>query len=498
MPVRVCVCISETTTAAAVEAASRAMEWADLLEIRADYIRDLNLERLLQEKRLPIIFTLRAATEGGCFVGSERARLETILEAARMGADYVDVEYSAFWQAVLETIPRQRVILSHHNYQETPGDLEKLVESMASTGAGILKVATRAKCLADNVLIHRLLGFAAARKFKLCALAMGREGMPSRILGAHWGSWVTFSSLPGGEPTADGQIPADQMLGLYRVRQTGAETRLFGVLGNPLGHSLSPRIHNAAFVEARRNAIYLPLEAAGFGDFVEFNSAFPLEGVSVTIPYKEDACSFASSLSVEADNSGAVNTLIRRGSGWHGENTDMDGFTRPLRRRLHLGRIRTVVLGGGGAARAVVCALKSQGASVCVVTRNHASGLALAEKFGAECEPWDRLPSLRWELLVNATPVGTYPHVDQSPVQPEWLTGKWVYDLVYNPRETKLLRDAASRGCSTVSGLEMFLGQALKQQQLWFGSPPPEDVMRAELESALSNESRLETESKGN
>ncbi len=494
MPVRVCVSICESTTAAAIEAASRAMEWADLLEIRADYIRDLDIERLLREKRLPIIFTLRAANEGGRYDGAERARLETILEAARMGADYVDVEYTAFWQAVLEAIPRQRVILSHHNFEETPSDLEQVVEAMASTGAGILKIATRARSLADNIPIHRLLAFAASRKIKLCALAMGREGMPSRILGARWGSWVTFASLPGGEPAADGQIPADELTNLCRVRQIGAETRLFGVLGRPLGHSLSPRVHNAAFVQARRNAVYLPLEAAGFGDFVEFNTAFPLEGVSVTIPYKEDACSFASSLSVEADSSGAVNTLIRRGGGWHGENTDMDGFTRPLRRRFHLGRIRAVVLGGGGAARAVVCALRSQGSAVCVVTRNPASGLKLAEKFGAESEAWDRLPSLRWDLLVNATPVGMYPHVDQSPVQAEWLTGKWVYDLVYNPRETKLLRDAASRGCNTVSGFEMFLGQALKQQQLWFGSPPPEDVMRAELECALSGESRLETE----
>ena len=494
MPVRVCVSICESTTAAVVEAAARAMEWADLLEIRADYIRDLDLELLLRDKRLPIIFTLRAASEGGRFEGAERSRLEIILEAARVGADYVDVEYSAFWQAVLEAVPAQRVILSHHNNQETPGDLEQLVDAMAATGAGILKVATRAKSLADNILICRLLEFAASRKIRLCALAMGREGVPSRLLGAHWGSWVTFASLPGGEPAADGQIPADELLGLCRVRNIGAETRLFGVLGRPLGHSLSPRIHNAAFVETRKNAVYLPLEAAGFGDFVEFNAAFPLEGVSVTIPYKEDACSFASSLSVEADSSGAVNTLIRRGGGWHGENTDMDGFTRPLRRRLHIGRIRAVVLGGGGAARAVACALKAQGASVCIVTRNPASGLELAQKFGAESEVWDKLPSLRWDLLVNATPVGMYPNVDQSPVQAEWLTGKWVYDLVYNPRETRLLRDAASRGCNTVSGFEMFLGQALKQQQLWFGAPPPEDVMRAELEYALSNESRLETE----
>ncbi len=486
MPVRVCVSICESTTAAAVEAASRAMEWADLLEIRADYIQDLNLERLLRDKRLPIIFTLRAVHEGGRFDRAERARLETILEAARLGADYVDVEFTAFWQAVIDAVPKQRVILSYHNFEETPSDLEQLADAMASTGAGILKIATRARCLGDNVRINRLLNYAASRKFKLCALAMGVEGVPSRILGAHWGSWMTFAALPGGEPAADGQIPADELADLYRVRRIGSETKLYGVLGKPLGHSLSPRIHNAAFIAERRDAVYIPLAGNGIEDFTEFDAAFPLEGVSVTIPYKEDACSHASSLSVEADLSGAVNTLIRKENGWHGENTDMDGFTRPLRRRMHLGRMRVVVLGGGGAARAVVCALRYQGASICVVTRNPAKGLELAEKFGAESEAWDKIPTLRWDLLVNATPVGMFPHVDQSPVPAEWLTGKWVYDLVYNPRETKLLKEAASRGCNTVSGFEMFLGQAMKQQQLWCGTPPPEDVMREALDAALS------------
>jgi len=485
------VSICESTTSAAVEAASRAMEWADLLEIRADYIQDLDLERLLQEKRLPIIFTLRALHEGGRFDGSERERLETILEAARLGADYVDVEFTAFWQAVLDAIPKQRVILSHHNYVETPDDLEQLTDTMAGTGAGVLKVATRAHCLADNVRIHRLLRFATSRKIKLCALAMGKEGIPSRILGAQWGSFMTFASLPGGEPAADGQIPADELANLYRVRRIGEQTKLYGVLGKPLGHSLSPRIHNAAFIAEGRDSVYIPLEGAGIEDFGEFNAAFPFQGLSVTIPYKEEAFKCALSLSVEADASGAVNTLIRKGTGWHGENTDMDGFTRPLRRRMHMGRIRAVVLGGGGAARAVVCALRAQGASVFVVTRNPAKGLQLAEKFGADSEGWERLPSLRWDLLVNATPVGMYPNVDQSPVSVDCLTGKWVYDLVYNPRETRLLKDAAARGCNVVSGFEMFLGQALKQQQLWCGAAPPEDVMRGELESALSNGPQL-------
>ncbi len=486
MSVRVCVAIREASNALAVEAVPRAMEWADLVEVRADYIPDLDLQRLLHKKPGPILFTLRSSQEGGEFAGAERDRLETIVDAARLGADYVDVEYSSFWQAVLDKVSRQRVVLSYHNFEETPEDLEPLLQSMASTGAGIIKIATRARSLADNLRIARILAWAAPRNIRLCALAMGREGIPSRVLGPLWGSWMTFASMPGSSGTADGQIPADELIRRYRIREIGASTRLYGVLGKPLGHTLSPTVHNAAFAARRLDAVYLPMEGTGLDDFLKFHSSFPVSGMSVTIPYKEEAYARAGSLSVEADETGAVNTLVLKESGWHGENTDVEGFLHPLRRRLHIGRMRAVVLGAGGAARAVVCALRSQGASVCVVARNPQKAQQLAERFQSEYRRWDQLGSLCWDLLVNTTPLGMYPEVNQTPIPAELLTGKWVYDLVYNPRQTRLLKDAAARGCSTISGTEMFIGQALKQQQLWCGSLPPDGVMEEALEEDFS------------
>jgi len=487
VPVRVCVAIREASNALAVEAVARAMEWADLVEIRADYIPDLDLQRLFYKKRGPVLFTLRSSQEGGEFAGAERDRLETIVEAARLGADYIDVEFSAFWQAVLDRVPKERVILSYHNFDETPGALEPLLDSMAGTGAGIVKIATRARSLADNRKIARLLASAATRNIRLCALAMGREGIPGRVLGPLWGSWMTFASMPGSPGTADGQIPADELIRRYRIREIGASTRLYGVLGKPLGHTLSPQLHNAAFAARNMDAIYLPLEGTGLDDFLEFHSSFPVSGLSVTIPYKEEAHERVGSLAAEAKETGAVNTLVLKESGWHGENTDVDGFLRPLRRRLRVGRTRAVVLGAGGAARAVVCALRSQGASVCVVARNLQKARLLAEKFQLECQGWDQLGRLRWDLLVNTTPLGMYPEVNQTPVPAEWLTGQWVYDLVYNPRQTRLLKDAAERGCNTISGAEMFLGQAVKQQQLWCGTPPPDGVMEEALEEAFTS-----------
>ncbi len=459
-------------------AAVKAAAWADLVEIRADFIRDLSLRRLLRKKSCPVLFTLRSRREGGSFQGPERKRLECILEAAQLGADYVDIEYSAFWQVVLATVPPRRVVLSYHCMDGIPSDLEALAESMAATGAGVVKIAVRAKRLADNVRLLRLLEDASSRGLNLCVVAMGSRGVPSRVLGPSWGSWMTFAGLPGGEAAADGQIPADLMTGRYRVREIGPATQLFGLVGNPLGHSLSPALHNALFAADKRDAVYLPLEAESFADFLEFDAAVPVRGASVTIPFKECALEAAAAPSSEAEAVGAVNTLIAAGGLRRAENTDVGGFIRPLRERALPAGLRALVLGAGGAARAAIHGLRLMGMSVCVVSRTAARARSLAACFQAEWSEWERIPELRWDLLVNTTPVGSQPHADQTPVRAADLTGGWVYDLVYNPMETRLLREAAGKGCGTISGLEMFLEQAAEQQRLWFGKRPQAKNMR--------------------
>ena len=486
MATRICVAVREATVEGAVCAARRAAQWADIVEIRADFIRDLDVPRLLENKPCPILFTLRSREEGGGYGGAERDRLKTLLEAARCGADWVDVEFSASWETVLNAVERNRVILSCHNFDGTPASLSSKVDEMARAGAGVLKLATRANRLSDNLTIASTLAHALSRKIDLCALAMGPRGVPSRVLAAVWGSWMTFASLPGGEPTADGQVPADEMVNLFRARNISPNTSVYGVLGRPLAHSLSPRLHNSAFAACRRDAVYIPLEAQGVDDFVLFCCAVEIEGASVTIPFKERVRACTSSLSAEAEKVGAVNTLLRRSGAWHGENTDIAGFLKPLRQRTDPAGLRAVVLGAGGAARAVAYGLSSQGAEVCVVARDRAKAEALARQFGAAHADWSDLKTVRWDLLVNATPLGTYPNVDESPVPGEWLTGEWVYDLVYNPRETRLLKEASRRGCKAIYGSEMLLAQAIEQQLRWFGAPAPEDVMKAALEEALA------------
>ena len=473
-----------------MEAAARAAAWADLIEIRADFIQDLelNLELLFRVRPRPLIFTLRSREEGGTYAGSERKRLETILRAAQCGADYVDIEFSAAWKVILQSVPRARVVLSSHHYSEMPADLDSLADAMSASGAEVLKIAVQASSLADNLKIRKLLERARDRKQNICALAMGNEGMPARILGPLWGSWMTFASLPGGEATAEGQLPADVLVEQYRIREITGQTRLLGVVGKPLRHSLSPVIHNAALAARGEQAVLLPLETSRFDDFLEFQNAVPLIGAAVTIPYKRDAYAFAGSLSAAAEQTGAVNTLIRKNGIWHGENTDIEGFLRPLKRRVRPGMLRAVVLGAGGAARAVVYALRSEGAEVWVVARDIDKARELAADFQAHHAPWGHLESLSWDLMVNATPVGMFPDVGHSPVPATLLGGEWVYDLVYNPAETLLLQEAAQRGRKTIDGTEMFLGQACKQHNLWFGISPAEDVMGAALKKALAGD----------
>jgi 3-dehydroquinate dehydratase / shikimate dehydrogenase len=485
---RICVSIAETTSFQVVEAVARAAEWADLIEIRADAITDLdiNFSSLFQNHSKPIIFTLRSRAEGGAYSGSERKRMETILQAARSGADYVDIEFSASWQLILQSVPHERVILSCHFPEGTPEGLIPLADEMAASGAGILKIAVRAQSLEDNLRIKELLEHGRERDFNLCALAMGREGIPSRILGPCWGSWMTFASMPGSDATAEGQLPADVLVQQYRIREIKRESSLYGVVGNPLEHSLSPRIHNAAFAARGTDAVMIPLEAANFEDFLKFQASALIRGVAVTIPYKAEAHALAHSLSVAAEQTGAVNTLMVKERGWHGENTDVEGFLIPLKRRVRPGRLRTLVLGAGGAARAVIYALRSEGAEVVVAARDVEKARPLVGSFQVQAIPWEKIESQHWDLLVNATPIGMYPEVDRSPVPADLLKGEWVYDLVYNPAETRLLKDAARKGCKTIAGGEMFLAQAWKQQLLWCGTPPPEDVMETTLLGAFA------------
>jgi shikimate dehydrogenase len=236
-------------------------------------------------------------------------------------------------------------------------------------------------------------------------------------------------------------------------------------------------MHNAAFRATGFDAVYLPLPAASFDDFLPFAEAFEVQGVSVTAPYKRDAFHLARTLDDHGQRAGAVNTLRRGGEGWDARNTDIEGFLAPLAAYGSLERRRATVMGAGGAARGVALGLRDAGARVTMTARRPDQAAAVAEALGVETTPWPPVPG-SWDLLVNATPVGTAPDTDRSPVAADRLGPGLVYDLVYNPPRTRLLAEAARRGCDTLGGLDMLVAQAQAQSAWWTGVRPPAEALR--------------------
>jgi 3-dehydroquinate dehydratase/shikimate dehydrogenase len=408
------------------------------------------------------------------FDGTETAREARLREALELGAAYVDVEWdAAFADGFIAQFPG-RVVLSRHDFSGMPVDLPGLVRAMAARRPGVVKIAVTPTRLTDQLALPE--AASAAGDVPVVLIAMGAAGLASRILAQRVGSCWTY----GGAAVAPGQVTPDLMRARYRVGRHTPATRIFGVAGRPISHSWSPTLHNAALQALGIDGVYLPFEARDMDDLLGAAAAFGVQGLSITAPFKLEALARATRADALATRLGAANTLTRAGDGWVASNTDVEGFLHPLRARLPLRGARVAVLGGGGAARAVVAGLHAEGARVTVHARRREQALAL-EPLGAAVGEW---PPVRgsWDLLVNTTPVGTAPDVEATPIDASVLAGgRLVYDLVYNPGRTRLLRDAEAAGCATLGGLEMLIAQAAVQVATWLSVDPPIDAMRTAI-----------------
>lgn len=477
---RICVTLTERDATAAIREMERLSNMADLFEIRADYLDDPSPEPLAARKPKPLIYTLRRDGEGGRFRGSDDDRLALFARALAAGFDYIDIEDDAPWRK-LSAAGRGRLIVSHHDFARTPTDLFGIYRRLRESPADVIKIATMANSLYDAARIFDLLEKASGDGRRLAALAMGPMGMATRILGPSRGAPFTYAAARAGSEAAPGQIPVQDMVDLYRVGSIDRSTAIYGLIGRPTAHSLSPRVHNAAFAELEMNAVYIPFETDSLGSFFSLNNRVGGAGFSVTIPYKAEIVRLMDALDPTAEKIGAVNTVAIREERKIGYNTDAEGFVRPLERRIALRGKRAVVLGAGGAARAAAFALLERGVEVLVLSRNRERARELALGLGANCGGLEELARHDFDLLINATPVGMFPNVDESPAPAELLAGKIVYDLVYNPPETKLLREARGAGALAISGIEMFLEQAAAQFRIWTGVEPPKEAMRRAL-----------------
>ncbi|HEU4401366.1 MAG TPA: shikimate dehydrogenase [Candidatus Polarisedimenticolia bacterium] len=455
---------------------------ADLVEIRLDLIKDLQPDRILAAKGKPKLITVRSREQGGAARAADREALLRRSLAARV--EYLDLELGDQDLPALLRRGRTRRILSYHDLNTTPGDLEAIHARMRSVAGGALvKIVTYADAATDNLRVRDLLRSSEARN--LIAFCMGPKGVPSRILASHWGSAAVYAPARGATPSAPGQVSLEDLLDLYRADTIDHDTRLLGVVGSPIGHSLSPLIHNRALAALGLNYRYLPFEATTLGEFLPLMSELRVSGLSVTLPHKEKFLPYLESLDETARAVGAVNTVVKTWNRLEGHNTDVEAALAPLRSRITLAGSRVAVLGAGGAARALLHGLTTAGARVTLFNRTPGRGRDLARRFGARALPWGRLRRFPCDLLVNATSVGLTPHTDESPIPASWVAAPMVYDIIYNPPETRLLREARRRGAATIGGVEMFVAQGAAQFRLFTGHEAPVDLMRQAVLEAL-------------
>lgn len=485
---RLCVSLTAATTAE-LRARRDKVRDADLVELRLDSVSDPDVAGVLADRTCKVVVTCRAAREGGLFRGSEEERFRILSAALDMGADYIDVEWRAGFDTLIRRENGRRIILSMHDFSETPSDLADRYRAMRATGAEIVKLAVHTKCLSDLVPLLSIGRMAGAGE-QVALVGMGPAGVPSRILAARFGSCLTYA----GDGVAPGQLPPERLLGEFRFRSLTENCDVYGVVGSPIAHSLSPAMHNAAFEATGLNGAYVPLAAKDANDFLDFAAALPLSGASITAPFKQDLFRLADEVEEIGRRVGAINTLRNEAGKWHGTNTDVPGFLAPLDGLFPIAGSRTTIVGAGGAARAVAVALASRGARVTIRALDIEITLAgqIAAMVGGEAGPLPPPPGT-WDLLINATPVGTYPKMDESALEGAVLDGQAVYDLVYNPAKTRLLRDAEAAGCMTVGGLDMLVAQAQLQFEWWTGQRVASSVMK---EAATKRLREMEREDK--
>lgn len=464
------------------------LDWLETDAERHRFLRWLGAHR---PRRANLLATCRRRAGGGEYAGDVEGELYWLMQAREAGCSWCDIELETVRELPDKSIRGlgvpPRVLLSVHDFDRTPA-LPRLLRHPAHGEVDAVKIAATARSIADSV---RLLKFARRSK-DLVAVPMSEVGLPARILVLREGSALAYA--PVAESTAPGQIGLHDFKHLYRAHKLTRRSRVFGVIGDPVGHSLSPLIHNTAFAARKMDAVYLPFLVRSLRDFLRAVPDFGLRGFSVTLPYKQTILKHLSECEPLAAEIGAVNTVVvHRNGALHGCNTDYAGVLRALEKKMRLRGSRVLLFGAGGSARAAAFALARAGAAVAVCARRESAAKELARAAGGEALPRRALRTESFDAILNATPVGMHPRSGISPLAPNELNCRIVMDLIYRPLHTKLLHLAARQGIECVSGVEMFLAQGFAQYEIWTGQRAPEAVMRRAVLRAL----RAEEKSRG-
>jgi 3-dehydroquinate dehydratase / shikimate dehydrogenase len=470
---------------------------AKFIELRLDFLaKAVDFKRLQPCKLCPWIATLRRPQDGGRFPGTEPERQIIIRQAIVSGTfEWVDLETD-----VANAIPRfgaVKRIISYHNLTETPADLDEIYARMLKQDGDVYKLSVLAQSPSDVARVLRLQRSAPKPTVAFC---MGDIGQPSRFLSLKYGAPFIYAAFNKERGIAPGLPSMEDFKTTYPIRSLNADTKVYGVVGDPVGHSLGPLLHNHMYQRHKVNAIYLPFRVPRglFPQSVEEYEDIPVHGYSVTIPHKEAAAQLAREKEPNVESTGAANTLVRRDDGkFSAANTDYTAAVDSLKDFLtqkaqggpvtQLSQVSCLLLGAGGVARALAHALHREGAQLTITSRTEDRTQRLAEEVKCKAVDWHARHNVSFDVLINCTPVGMHPNVDEAPVHFSVLKpGVIVFDTIYNPETTLLIREARARGCDTITGVDMFVRQAARQFELFVGETPDQAAMRAIVRKALS------------
>jgi len=466
---------------------------ADLIELRLDYIEDfevVKLKRLLKNCKNPVIVTNRKKGEGGFFKGGEKERIQILKKSIDSGADYIDIELSSGINSVKELIKnkkKSKIIVSYHDFYGDSADIIGKYNEIKKLKPDLIKIVTKAGSVTGNFKIFDLIKKADKENRKIIAFCMGSYGEFGRILSIILGSRIIYASLSKGKESASGQFTLDE-LNSYRIKKLDKNTKIAGLIGNPVEHSWSHIMHNAAFDRMDVNAVYLKFRVDKLKEFIDYFRKLNCIGFGVTIPHKINVIRYIDGIDKKAKEIGAVNTIVAKKGKLTGYNTDCYGAIQSLKQRTKLKNRNVVVLGAGGSSRAITYGLLEENANVTVLNRTLKNAKLIANDFDCGYGSLYDLKNINYDILVNTTPVGMHPDLDKSPVPLNLVRkGTVVFDIVFNPYKTKILKYAEKKGCVVVPGIEMLVNGNVLQFKLWTGKNAPEQFMRKKIMEYLKN-----------
>ena len=479
-------------------------EGIKLVELRADFLRrEPDWKRLIPARPTATVVTVRRQQDGGLWRDTEEKRLSVLRAAIAEGPEFVDLEVDIAWQ--IPPFGNTRRIISYHNTETMPENLEGLHREMMSKKPFFLKIAVSPKTIEEmclflafvqkkNIETKKLLG---DKGFRVVGICMGELGKAARILSKRFSMPYTYATFSEDRMIAPGMLVYKDLLDLYHYDQIDPTTAVYTIIGNPVGHSLSPLVHNRSFTEQKINAVYVPfpLEDFNVGELMHRAPVFGIQGASVTIPHKVAVIKYLTKMDPAVEKIGACNTVVFRQSERIGYNTDymaaMSGIEQalggqPADEVSVLEGKTALVLGAGGAGRALAYGLARRGARVTVTDSDADRSVELARHIGGEYATWDMRESIQPDILVNCTPIGMYPNVNETPYSKSLIrTSMLVFDAVYNPEHTLLVKAAQEKGCKVVTGVEMFVGQACLQFKLFTGQKTSASEMRTRVKEAI-------------